>query len=220
MRSPKKNEEGTYVSSHYISFLHRSFPARKNLLSQFFAWYDLGPFFFYSNKPKRKYLKKIAKTKRYTHFVETGTFEGLTTKIMGPYFEQVHTIELSPEYVNQAKENLKNLPNVQVHQGDSGTLLPQIAKALDAPALFFIDAHYNPSTGAGLEKEPIFEELNAIFTSPYPHRVIIDDMSHFKHADPGFPTYAALLNYVKKHRPNDRISIHYGMLDIEPQQKT
>ena len=52
-------------------------------------------------------------------FVETGTYKGSTAKNMSNYFEKIYTIEKSDNFYKVAKENLKNISNIQLIKCDS-----------------------------------------------------------------------------------------------------
>jgi hypothetical protein len=73
-------------------------------------------------------------------FVELGTFEGRTAAMATEWFDQVHTVELSPEYSAKAAAAYPGL-GIQFHQGDSRTILPRLAAEIQEPAVFYHDAH-------------------------------------------------------------------------------
>lgn len=45
----------------------------------------------------------------YSTFVETGTYVGDTVRSVQPYFEQVHTIEISKVFMIDFLENTQNM---------------------------------------------------------------------------------------------------------------
>ena len=64
-------------------------------------------------------------------FVEGGTFRGNTAKNMSLKFKKVYTIEKSNAMFNIARENLKNIPNVDIIKGDTRENLQKIIENND-----------------------------------------------------------------------------------------
>jgi len=92
-------------------------------------------------------------------------------------FRSVVTIERDEELFNDARAVLGALSNVTCLLGDSGVLLAEIVNALEAPAVFWLDAHYistrSPKTWL---QTPIHQELAAILASSITgHVVLVDD---------------------------------------------
>ena len=64
-------------------------------------------------------LKEYAHTYKCAYFVETGTHEGDTPKLLRDDFQNLYTIELSEHYYNIAKNNLATHRNIHVFHGAS-----------------------------------------------------------------------------------------------------
>ena len=76
-------------------------------------------------------------------FVETGTFEGETITRMRPYFDEIHSVELSDSHFEAAVERFASYPNVHLHHGDSPEILSRLRPALaEKSVLFWLDAHW------------------------------------------------------------------------------
>ena len=75
-------------------------------------------------------------------FVETGTFRGEMINAQREHFLKLIGIELSEELFQAARLRFVNDRQIQLHQGHSGIKLRAVAKGLDEPALFWLDAHY------------------------------------------------------------------------------
>lgn len=144
-------------------------------------------------------------------FIETGTLFGHTTLHASYWFDQVKTIELSRDLCQLARTTLSHRPNVEVLQGNSAEVLPQVIAGLQGPAVFFLDAHWSGdktvdwtqsrwggypvetahlSAGTGPEapdQVPLREELQMIAgTHKGPAMVIIDDWGSVGSRDVGF----------------------------------
>jgi hypothetical protein len=127
------------------------------------------------------FLAQLAEAFGLRAFVETGTFLGHTSAIAGGIFSEVHTIELSAKLAAQARARFAASPQIQVHEGDSAELLPQILAKLAVPALFWLDGHYSEGiTARGRGNTPILAEIAAIVRSGRKDAVIlIDDLRLF-----------------------------------------
>lgn len=129
-------------------------------------------------------LPHILKKYKTDVFVETGTFDGRGVKFaLDAGYKRVISIELDPDRFVQAKEILKGLP-VELHEGDSSDVLPEILEKLEEKATIFLDAH---PIGAGdickfgREKWPLLEELRMIATRSKrkDHNLLVDDRHDF-----------------------------------------
>ena len=130
---------------------------------------------------KTKILKKVGKEYGVRVFVETGTAGGTMIRTMSNYFAKLYTIELSKTLYYQAKAFSSDKKNITFLQGDSGTMIKEILKELNEPALFWLDAHYSGSgTARGSIDTPIMQELNEILNHKIKnHVIIIDDIRDF-----------------------------------------
>jgi len=139
--------------------------------------------------------------------VETGTFLGDMVDVQKGVFTKVISIELGKDLYEKAKLRFKSDSNVELHQGDSGQVLPHIMKSLDQSALFWLDGHYSAGITARGEKDcPIFEELDAILkVKKHDHVLLIDDARCFV-GQGDYPTIERLTEYIRNYDP--RYSVH------------
>lgn len=128
------------------------------------------------NKEIRKeFFQKIKELFNPTTFIETGTYLGDTTKNAAPYFEEIHTVELSDYYYQISQNNLKDIDNITTHKGDSRIILSNILPTISNKILFWIDAHYCGGVTAGENDDPLLGELGAIKESGITNAVILID---------------------------------------------
>lgn len=115
-------------------------------------------------------------------FIESGTFLGNTTAKAARIFDEVHSIEISPDFYTQALKRFQNIPNVHLHLGDSGLLLPFVLTQCKQKTLLYLDGHYDGGpSGKGNKNTPIMEELRAILDSKKSDCIImIDDICDFQ----------------------------------------
>lgn len=166
---------------------------------------------------KPELMAKIRAIFKTSVFVETGTFLGATTSEAAKIFDQVYTIELSPELAKQAQETLKNFKNVQVYQGDSGKEMAALLPKISQPIFFYLDGHYSEyQTAKGTLNTPVIEELSAIAKAKKLDSVIIvDDIRCFQKSRfpekisgtcwEGYPSLAQVVDALLEINPNYQI---------------
>ena len=77
----------------------------------------------------------------YPVFIETGTYVGDTVKSIQPYFNEVHTIEISEYLYNRFFQEHPDYGNVTVHLGDSSKIIPELLSQFDdtKKCVFWLD---------------------------------------------------------------------------------
>ena len=135
------------------------------------------------------------------YFVETGTHVGHTIRLVSGEFKRIISLEISPEYVQLARETCKGQANVTIFQADSSKWLLEALALLSEPALIWLDAHWGPDLGYSRPKLgecPVMAELAQIAQDGRAHVVMIDDARLFLGTPPAphnprqWPTFAAL----------------------------
>ena len=155
----------------------------------------------------RDIVEQLAEISRAEVFVETGTFQGATTRWAANVFDEVHTIELAQQLYDQHHAELAAIQGVRPYLGDSATLLPQIVSELSTrPAVFWLDGHWSGGETAGEDNEcPLLAELECI-AGRRQDIVLIDDARLFLCAPPKphrpeqWPTLAEILRIFERHR--------------------
>ena len=115
-------------------------------------------------------------------FVETGTFEGDTIELVMPYFETIHSIELSEEYYRKVVERFRASSKVHLHHGHSADVLRKMKSELAGTSiLYWLDAHWcvADKTAGGASQCPLLEELDAIGDLNPQSLILIDDARLF-----------------------------------------
>ena len=151
--------------------------------------------------------------------VETGTLLGDMVAAMKNNFEEIYSIEISPELASRAKQRFADNSNVHIIENDSAIALKSLVPSLSQPALFWLDGHYSGgNTGKGEKVTPIMEELATIYSSGLAHVVLIDDARLFS-TDIDYPTMAELESAIKDLCPNAIITTKYDCIRIIPGQQ-
>jgi len=120
----------------------------------------------------------------YSTFVETGTYVGDTVRSVQPYFEQVHTIEISKSLYDRFFREHPKYENVNVHLGDSTKVIPELLSKFDKnqKCVFWLDGHFSHGcTSKGDKDVPLLDECKLIdmLYSSNEGLVLVDDLRLF-----------------------------------------
>jgi len=152
--------------------------------------------------------------------VETGTFKGDTVEAMRKEFRKVYSIELAEKFYQDAKKRFAGVANVDLRQGDSGKVMPEVVAQLDAPTLFWLDGHYSGGdTAQGDLNCPVWGELEAIFAAgmKQPFVVLIDDARCFRHVGAvDYPAVSDIQKWVADRRPDLTLEVAMDCIRIAP----
>lgn len=144
-------------------------------------------------------------------FVETGTFEGKTTRFALEQFPVVHTIELEHDRFWRALTDL-GPAGAQVHHGDSRCWVPRLAQQIESPVFWYLDAHWFNVPGVAGQREglPLWDELEAIGERPWPDVVVVDDVHSFGTDQPTAEWWAVSLERIAAYFPGHREAVVLG----------
>lgn len=146
--------------------------------------------------------------------IETGTYYGDMLYALRREFTQLYSIELSEYFYNKAVKRFKNQKNIKILHGDSGEVLYTLMPQISQPVMFWLDGHYSGGkTAKGSSDCPIYNELDAIFTTEFNHIILIDDAREFN-GNNSYPTIAELRSYVLLRRPNSTFSVEDDIIRI------
>lgn len=118
--------------------------------------------------------------KEFPCFIETGTYCGETIFAMEPYFDSLHTVEVSPKYYTNTKRKYSG-DKINFILGDSAIVFGSLLSTLTTNGIFFLDGHYSSGdTGKGVKDCPLVEEITSI-NNLFTHAaiIIIDDYRLF-----------------------------------------
>jgi hypothetical protein len=142
-------------------------------------------------------------------WIETGTYEGLTTIEISKFAKQVISLEASSKYFNLASISLSGYRNIDLVHGTSENCLDSIMSKLSkerklSDISFWLDAHYSSGeTYRGLKDSPVIEELKTIqsYLIEMKHFTIcIDDVRLFRSdrsMPEDFPDLSEIMNWIE-----------------------
>jgi hypothetical protein len=115
-------------------------------------------------------------------FVETGTYEGESIRRVRPLFDEIHSVESSPQYYSQGVSQFRDDPKINLYLGHSPEVLRQLVTSLlKKSVLYWLDAHWCVAdhSAGGSSQCPLLDELGAISTLNEQSVALIDDARLF-----------------------------------------
>lgn len=130
--------------------------------------------------PPTEIILKLKKAYGIRNFIETGTYYGNTAYWASQVFEKVVTIEYSEIIYKQVKEKYSQILNIEFLYGDTRNRLREIVSQLDAPSIFWLDAHWSGgSTYGEADQCPLIKEIEIINSQESEQFILIDDARLF-----------------------------------------
>lgn len=126
-------------------------------------------------------------------FVETGTFMGDTTALLGKVSKRVISIEPEISLFEKAVVRFKKNKHIEILNGTSEEIFPILIPTLIGNVSFWLDGHYSSgNTFKGEQETPIVDELKEIAKSLKNFKqvvVMVDDVRCFDPSIEQFKTY-------------------------------
>jgi hypothetical protein len=148
--------------------------------------------------------------------VETGTYYGEMVSAMKNRFDRIYSVESDPGLAEQAIRRFARHPHVQILQGDSQRVLPELLRSLHQPALFWLDAGYHGWAGAQGDNQRLSTELQAILRHPVGEHIILMDDARGLNGRNGAPTVEELMQTIESQFPGRTAEVKYDILRITP----
>jgi hypothetical protein len=127
--------------------------------------------------------KSVLSKHKNSIFVETGTLWGEAIDLaLELGFEKIYSMEIDPEKVKFNREKFqKEIEEgiVEIIEGDTFKIFKDVISKVDAPATFWLDAHWDGDV-LGEYKCPLPFELEALLSHPIKtHTLLVDDRRLF-----------------------------------------
>ena len=165
---------------------------------------------------KQRTVKEYAARFEIKILVETGTYYGEMVDAIKRDFDRIYTVEMDPDLVAHARARFAAYPHIQVLQGKSEQVIPELLRSITAPSLFWLDAGYFGWAG---HRMPDFEnrlqsEVQAILDHPVTnHVILIDDARTFSGQD-GVPSLEEFRKFVQRGRHGWAVTVQRDMVRI------
>lgn len=159
-----------------------------------------------NNKPipaphfiKQRIIRSYANKFSIKIFIETGTYLGDTVMSMRNKFDEIYSIELDKILFEKAVNKFINYPHINILQGDSSEILPNILSKINEPALFWLDGHYSGGiTSKANLNTPILKEIELILDHKIKDHIILIDDARLFIGKEDYPTLIELEAFIKK----------------------
>jgi hypothetical protein len=167
---------------------------------------------------KQRIVLDYASTFGVGTFIETGTYRGDMVYAMKHQFHAIISIELSTALWRQARDRFRDCPHIDIQQGDSGEVLPQLLSNISSTCLFWLDGHYSHGvTAKGTSDTPVAKEIATILGHKIgDHVILIDDARCFDGTH-DYPALNDLQEFVALSRPDYAFSVANDVIRIHPQ---
>lgn len=202
---------------HLLRDLRRDFRFAQRMRSARREWLESDRALPLPASRKHTIIRQVARAHACRVLVETGTFYGDTPFALRRHFDDIHSIELSPELHALARREMAHLPHLHFYHGDSSVLLPRIVPQLTSPTIFWLDGHYCSGPSARADRDtPIRDEILLLLRRPAGRDVVlIDDARLFTGAN-GYPTLEELRSLVLVHRPDATFAVADDIIRVIP----
>jgi hypothetical protein len=168
---------------------------------------------------KQRIVLNYASSFKIDTLIETGTFVGDMVHAMKDHFQTIVSVELSEDLYNRAKRRFRAYPHIQISQGDSGDVLPQVLSNVSARCLFWLDGHYSGGfTAKGNIETPVLKEVKTILGHAIKgHVILIDDARCFDGTH-DYPSLDELRGLIAVERPGYNFSVSNDVIRIHPKR--
>ena len=196
------------VTPNFRTFIRNSYPSRIfKFIRDSRAWAVSG-----FSSPSPYFIKQACILRngvKNATWVETGTYLGETSELLSKFSEKVYSIEPQKKLYENAKNYFNNFINVEIINGESQKILPDLLLKIEGDINFWLDGHYSgANTYEGVDHTPILEELKIIEITINRFNkicVLIDDIRCFNPSNQqykGYPKVEELIKWAQRNNLN------------------
>ena len=171
-----------------------------------------------TTKQKSEVVLRYQTIYEFSHFIETGTYQGKMLDLVRHRFEKLYSIEIGKSFFLEAHKRFQS-SNVSIFLGDSIEILPILLKRISVPVVFWLDAHYWPSSpfSRGKYNCPIMTELKLLANHPFSHKhvLLIDDYRCFI-GKYDYPSEQELFDLINECFPSHLVEVKDDIIRITP----
>jgi hypothetical protein len=166
---------------------------------------------------KQRAVLEYARAFGLLTLVETGTYYGEMVAATRGCFRRIYSIESDAALAELARRRFRRFPQVEILEGDSQLLVPQVLARLAEPCLFWLDAGYYGWDAQVGRMDRLSSELRAILGHPFLHVILLDD-AHGVDGRSGAPTLAELTAALGRDFPGRQFEVRDDILRICPRR--
>jgi len=146
--------------------------------------------------------------------METGTYYGEMVSAMRDQFDRIYSVEFVPELAERAKKRFAEFPHIEILQGDSKNIMPEILRNITSPSLFWLDAGYYGWAELATDKSRLTVELEAILRHPVTGHVILMDDARGLDGMNGSLSIQDVKEYIQREFPGRVVGVEYDIMRI------
>ena len=165
---------------------------------------------------KQRTVLEYAQAFALTTLIETGTYYGEMIAAVADRFHKIYSIELDPELAKRARQRFHKHPQVEIIEGDSQAVVPELLQRLNERCLFWLDAGYCGWGGGIGNPNRLGSEFSTILSDRIPDHVILMDDADGINGEGGSPTLPELIALIESSYPKRCIEVAHNIIRITP----
>lgn len=148
--------------------------------------------------------------------VETGTYYGEMIAAVAHRFRRIYSIEIDPDLARFAQERFRKYPHVEIMNGDSQSVVPQLLQRLNDRCLWWLDAGYCGWSGDIGNPNRLGSEFAAILADKNQEHVILMDDADGIVDESGAPMLSRMIASIESGYPNRMVEVARNIIRITP----
>ena len=134
-------------------------------------------------------------------------------------FERIYSIELDPRLAELARKRFRSYSHVEIVEGDSQAVVPQLLQRVDKRCLWWLDAGYCGWVGRVGNTNRLSTELTAILDDRIRDHVILMDDADGVNGEGGSPTLEELVASIHANFPERQVEVARNIIRITPKSR-
>ena len=165
---------------------------------------------------KQRAVLEYAAKFHLTTLVETGTYYGEMIAAVTNRFRRIYSIELDRDLALRAQQRFRNQGHVEILEGDSQKVVPQLLRQINERCLWWLDAGYCGWVGEIGNPNRLGSEFKAILDDRrFPHVILMDDADGIN-GEGGSPTLEQLVAMIEQNYPDRRVEVARNIIRTTP----
>jgi hypothetical protein len=165
---------------------------------------------------KQRAVREYARRYGLRTLIETGTYYGEMVAAVRNDFEQIYSIEFDPELAQRAARRFAGDSRIEILEGDSQKVLPELLESISEPALFWLDAGYWGWANLARDPQRLSVEVEAALSHPVKEHAVLMDDARMLDGRHGAPTLDELRSRIATRFPDRRVELLHDIVRITP----
>jgi hypothetical protein len=165
---------------------------------------------------KQRTVLEYAQAFGLSTLVETGTYYGEMIAAVVDRFRKIYSVELDQELARRARQRFRRYSHVEIIEGDSQMVVPDLLRRLHERCLFWLDAGYCGWVGEVGNRNRLGAEFAAILNNRITDHVILMDDADGIRDEQGLPTLPQVIAAIESDYPKRRVEVARNIIRITP----